>query len=377
MNTLKYSAIAVLLLLNNKTLFAQNEKLLNVVTTAVPSLRISSDARASAMGSVGIATSPEADAVYWNLGKLPFVETKGAVYVNYSPWLREWVSDMYKASVAGDYKLNENEAIHASVSYFNPGTLQFIDNNGDYLQTYRPNEFGIEAGYSRKLSDRLGLGIGIKYIRSNLANGIQNGVDYKPGNSIAADLGFFYDLRKQDKGGFSFGASLSNLGSKISYTSNESQKEFIPANLGVGVSYTYAFNELNKVSVALDINKLLVPTPPASGDSTGLMSYRNKSVVGSWFSSFSDAPDGLSEELKEFQISAGFEYWYNNQFALRTGYFYEDKRKGDRKYFSAGAGIRYNVFTLNFSYLVPSSKGTSKSPLSNTLQFGAAININN
>jgi hypothetical protein len=375
MNKLTYISILFLVLSANNAIQAQSSPTINVVTTAVPSLRISSDARSNAMGSAGIAISPDVNAVYWNLGKLPFTETTGAISANYSPWLSEWASDMYLASVAGYFKLSRNEAIHGLIRYFNLGNIQFTDGNGNHLQSAHPNEFGINIGYSKKLSERLGVGLGIQYIRSNLANGTQNGVEFKASNALAADLGFFYDLRKEDKAGWSFGAALSNLGSKISYTKNGSQKNFLPANLGIGTSYTKVFDDQNNLSFALDINKLLVPTAPASGDSVALVSYRNKSVAGSWFSSFSDAPGGFSEELKEWQISIGAEYWYNNQFALRAGYFYEDKMKGDRKYFSTGAGIKFNVFTVNFSYLAQTGKGINKNPLSNTLQFGVIINI--
>ena len=335
----------------------------NIVTTAVPFLRISTDAKASGMAATGIATTPDISAVYYNIGKLPFSSEKSVVNANYSPWLKSWSSDMYLASAGGYYKLNENEAIHGLIRYFNPGDLQFSDNNGNHLQSYHPNEFAVDMGYSRKLSDRIGLGIGIKYIRSDLARGTQNGQSYKAGNAVAADIGLYYNLRKENESGWSFGAQLSNLGSKISYSEN--QKAFIPANLGLGASYSKAFDEQNKLVLAVDMNKLLVPTSPA--DSAGAVAYSNKSVVGSWGSSFSDAA------LKTVQISVGAEYWYNNQFAIRAGYFYEDKSNGDRKYFSAGASIRYNVFTANFSYLAATANSSIKNPLSNTLLFGIAI----
>lgn len=375
MNQLKYiSTIVILFLSLNSNLFAQS-KVVNVVTTAVPFLRIGSDARANSMGATGIATAPDANAAYWNPGKIPFVQNKGEINANYTPWLREWASDMYLASASGYYKITDNEAIHGSLNYFKPGDLQFADNNGNHLQSYRPYEFGMNMGYSRKLTDKVALGLSLKYIHSNLANGIQNGQAYNAGNAFAADLGFYYDLKNDDQNGWAFGAALSNLGSKISYTDNQNQKNFLPANLGVGASYTKIINEDNKLSFGLDINKLLVPTPPASNDTIALDSYMNKAVVNSWFSSFTDAPGGFSEELREIQISIGAEYWYNNLFALRAGYFYEHKTKGDRKYFATGAGLRYSMCTINFSYLVPSQKGTSKNPLSNSIQVGVAIHL--
>jgi hypothetical protein len=345
-------------------------KSINVVTTAVPFLRTSHDATSSGMGSAGIATGPDINAIYWNLAKLPFSKSEGAICANYSPWLKAWSNDMYLASLGGYYKISEIEAIHGLVRYFNPGDLQFTDNNGNLLQSYHPNEWAIDVGYSRKLSDRIALGLAVRYIRSDLARGAQNEESFSPGNAIAADLGFYYNLKKENQDGWSFGAALSNLGSKISYSKNVAQKEFIPANLGLGASFTKSYNDQNKFTIAVDINKLLVPTTPK--DSSKLMTFKSKSVVGSWFSSFSDASGGLSEELREVQISLGAEYWYNNQFGIRGGYFYEDKTKGDRKYFSTGASIRYNVITANFSYLVPSG-GINKNPLSNTVLFG--INI--
>ena len=174
---------------------------------------------------------------------------------------------------------------------------------------------------------------------------------------------------------------MTNLGSKIAYTDNADQKDYIPANFGIGTTYTKVFDESNKISFGVDLNKLLVPTPPqstnnTSQDSANLVSYRNKSVIGSWFSSFGDAPGGFSEEIKEFQASIGAEYWYNNQFALRAGYFYEDKTKGNRRFFTTGVGIKYNIFGLNFSYLIPSGSGNAQNPLSNTLRFSLVFDFN-
>ena len=374
MNYLKKFSVALLLLSFCEFTNGQTNSI-NVVTTSVPFLRVSPDAKSAGMGATGIATTPDIDAVYYNISRLPFLTGKAQISANYSPWLKEWGKDMYLASVAAYYKLNEDEAVHCHLRYFNPGDLQFIDDKGNYLQTYKPNEFAIDFGYSRKLSEKIGIGLGLKYIRSDLAKGAQNGQSLKPANAIAADLGFYYNLKNANNEGWAVGAALTNLGSRISYSNDKSFKSFIPANLGIGVSYNKVINEQNVLNVGLDINKLLVPTQPMEGDSVALVSYKNKSTVNSWISSFSDAPGGFSEELREFQISAGVEYWYNNQFALRAGYFYENKFKGDRKFFSAGAGVKYSVITANFSYLVPTSKGTSKSPVSNTLQFGVAIDF--
>lgn len=355
--------------------YAQNTKQVNVVTTAVPFLRIAPDASANGMGNMGIATPAEANAVFWNPGKIPFAQKTSALVVNYSPWLAKWADDMYMASMGVYYKFGENEAIHGSLRYFDPGNLQFTDNNGSYLESVNPSEFDIEAGYSRKLSDKIGLGLTIKYIHSNIASSGADGSDYKAGNAVAGDLGFYFDSKNATGSGWAFGAALSNLGTKISYSNNAGERDFIPANLGLGTSYTKAFDEKNTLSVGLEINKLLVPTPPESGNTAALNSYRNKSVAGSWFSSFGDAPGGFSEELKEFQVSIGAQYWLNNFVAFRGGFFYENKSKGARNYFSTGIGIRYNLFTVNLAYLAQSSKNVSQHPLSNTLQFGLNIDL--
>lgn len=365
---------AVTLLMTGVSQQADAQERLNVVTTAVPFLRISPDARAGGMGDLALATSPDAASSYFNIGKVPFNTSNAGVNVTYTPWLKKLVNDVYLASLSGFYKLDENQAISASLRYFSLGSIQFTDFSGVNIGSQNPREFGIDASYSRKLSDRLGLGIGLKYINSNLANGPFNGTNYKAGNAVAGDLGLYYHGLNAEGSGWAFGVALSNLGTKIAYTDNANQKDYIPANLGLGTTYTKAFDESNKITFGIDINKLMVPTPPlATGDlavdTPKLADYRNKSVIGSWFSSFGDAPDGFSEELKEFQVSVGAEYWYNNQFALRAGYFHEDKTKGNRRYFTTGVGIKYNIFGLNFSYLIPTGSASNQNALANTLRF--------
>ena len=348
---------------------------INVVTTAVPFLRITPDARSGGMGDAGIATAPDANSGFVNLAKTPYNTKKWGIGLNYVPWLRDLsVNDVYLASIAGYYKLDDMQAITGSMRYFSLGNIQFTDNLGNDLQTFRPREFAIDAGYSRKLSKKNSLAIALRYINSNLASGTLNGVSYKSGSAVAADLHYYHNGAKENGSGLNWGATLSNLGSKISYTSDASQKDFIPANLGLGAAYTKVFDESNKVTFALDLHKLLVPTPPAVGDSAGLANYRKKGVVSSWFSSFGDAPGKGSEEIKEINGSIGAEYWYNNQFAFRAGYFYENPAKGNRKYFTVGAGLKYNVFDLNFAYLFPSGNGVNRNPLSNTWRFGLIFN---
>jgi hypothetical protein len=344
---------------------------INVVTSAVPFLRISPDARAGGMGDLGVATSTDANAQFYNLSKYAFAESKSGIGLTYTPWLKDLgLNDVYMTTLAGYYKLDDVQAISGSLRYFSLGNIQFTDNLGNDLNSFRPREFAIDGGYSRKLSDQLSLGVAIRYINSNLAGGAAvNGVSYKAGQSVAGDITLFYTTMNETGSGWNFGAAFTNLGTKIGYTDDASQKDFIPANMGLGAVYTKTFQEVHKVSFGLDVMKLMVPTPPELGDSAGLVEYRSQGVVPSWFTSFADAPGGFSEELQEFYFAMGGEYWYNNQFAFRLGYFHENENKGNRQYFTMGAGIKYNIFGLNFSYLIPSGSGVNRNPLSNTIRF--------
>jgi hypothetical protein len=386
----RFTAAVTLLLTGGVSLKAQDR--INVVTTAVPFLRISPDARAGGMGDLAIATSPDASSSYFNLGKVPFNSIKGGINVTYTPWLKKLVNDVYLASLSGYYKIDDLQAISGSLRYFSLGDIQFTDENGNIGSTGRPREFGVDLGYSRRLSDRTGVGVGLKYINSNLAQGYAGtgGNVYKAGSAVAADLGFYHNRQNEAGQGWSFGVALSNLGSKIAYTDNADQKDFIPANLGLGTTYTRVLDESNKFTIGLDFNKLLVPTPPefdpnpsydpaiTEANTQKAREYRQQGVLSSWFKSFADAPNGASEEFKEFQMSVGAEYWYNNQFAVRAGYFHEDQTKGNRRYFTTGVGLKYNVFGLNFSYLIPSGgTGSNQNPLSNTLRFSLVFDLDN
>jgi len=352
----------------------------NTVTTAVPFLRISPDARSGAMGDVGIAIDPDANAQYWNVSKLPFAAKKYGVSATYTPWLKDLVPDIYLAYLSGFAKFgeNDNQTISTSLRYFSLGEINYTDIDANPIGTGKPNEFAWDIGYARKLSEFLSAGISFRYINSSIASGLgatSPGIEYKPGNAFGADLGVYYN-KKTDIDEFraskiALGAVLSNVGSKISYTST--RKDFIPINLGLGGAYTYKADAYNEVTFALDFNKLLVPTPidTNTNPNTGPDYYipADKGVVSGMLGSFGDAPGGFSEELREIQISAGAEYWYQQQFAVRAGYFYENKLKGDRKYFTVGVGVRYNVFGLNFAYLIPSGSGINRNPLSNTFRF--------
>lgn len=372
---MKLSAVLIMGLAGVAPVRAQDS--INVVTTAVPFLRISPDARAGGMGDLALATSPDASSSFFNLGKVAFNTIPGGINLTYTPWLKKLVNDVYLASVAGYFKIDDIQAISGSLRYFSLGNIQFTDQYGQLQGEGRPREFGVDIGYSRKLTDQTGLGVGLKYINSNLAAGASSpSGSYKAGNAVAADLGLYHNRQNDAGQGWAFGVALTNLGSKISYTNNADQKDFIPANLGLGTTYTHVIDESNKISFGLDLNKLLVPTPPRLSNPQALQEYRNKGVMSSWVSSFGDAPGGFEEEVKEFQISTGAEYWYNNQFAMRAGYFYEDRTKGNRRFFTTGVGIKYNVFGLNFSYLIPSGgTGSNQNPLSNTLRFSLVFDL--
>jgi hypothetical protein len=353
---------------------------LNVVTSAVPFLRISPDARAGGMGDVGIATNPDANSAYWNLAKTPFAKARSGISFTYTPWLKDLgLNDVYLASGTGYYKLSDDEALSATLRYFSLGNIEFTDFAGNTLNSFRPRELGVDFGWSRKLNEKLSLGVALRYVSSSLANGTYGGVTYKTGNAVSGDISLYHDGAGKEGTGLSYGVVLSNLGSKIGYTNDANNKDYIPANLGLGIAYTSVFDESNRITFALDANRLLVPTPPlatgnTSTDSASLAAYRTKSVINSYFSSFGDA-GGAGNELKKFQISLGAEYVYNEQFAVRAGYFYEDVSQGNRKYFTAGVGLKYNVIGINLSYLVPSGQGITRNPLSNTLRFGITFDL--
>ena len=375
--TLKLAALAFLI---GGTTYVKaqsiSDKTNNVVTTAVPMLRISPDARSTGMGETGIATAADAYSNFWNLGKTPFAKQKGSIGVTYTPWLNDLnLKDVYIASLAGYYKLDDNQALSLGLRYFSLGDIQFTDQSGQDLGSNRPREYTVEGGYSRKLGPKSGLGIGVRYISSNLANGTYNGVNYKKGSSVAADLHFFHNGAAESGEGFNYGITLSNLGSKISYTDDNAQKDFIPANLGLGGAYTKVFDADSKLTFAVDLNKLLVPTPDTAAAS--IASYRSQSVVSSWGKSLVNAPGGGSEKIREVTASIGAEYWYKEQFAFRAGYFYESPLKGNRRYATVGAGLKYNVIGLNLSYIFPSGSGISRNPLSNTVRFSLLFNIDN
>ena len=350
---------------------------LNTITTAVPFLLISPDSKAGAMGDVGVATNPDANSLHWNPAKFSFVEDEVGFAVSYVPWLRALVPDINLSYLAGYKKLNDKETVAMELRYFTLGDITFTDVIGNNLGQYKPSEFAIASAYSRKLSDLFSLAISGRYIYSNLTGGQSaGGITTNAGQSIAADVAGYYrkTIRISEKDmDLAFGANISNIGSKISYTET-STKDFIPINLRLGTALSTEIDDYNKISFAFDINKLLVPTPPQYNDSIeGQIDFGkdpNVSVVSGVFQSFGDAPGGFNEEFREINFSLGTEYWYADQFAVRAGYFNEHDTKGGRKFFTFGSGVKYNVFALDFSYLINASRSINGSnPLANTMRF--------
>jgi hypothetical protein len=354
----------------------------NTITTAVPFLSITPDSRAGGMGDAGVGTTPDLSSQHWNPAKYVFMESEMGVSLSYSPWLRALVDDMNLAYLVGYKKIDDVQTVSSSLRYFSLGDIMFTSEFGEFMGQQSPNEFAIDLGYSRLLSEVFSGSVAVRYIRSDLTGGqLINGVESKAGNSYAADVAFYYynEFRANRRDNiFSAGINIQNIGAKISYTDGE-VKDFIPTMLKLGASYTSELDQYNKFTFAFEANKLLVPTPPK--DTTlfeeGAVIYpgginSDKSVIAGIFSSFGDAPGGMKEELQEINLSAGVEYWYNNQFALRAGYFYEHENKGNRKFLTAGAGFRMNVFALDFSYLLPTQRNH---PLENTLRFTLSFDV--
>jgi len=347
----------------------------NTILTAVPFLRIVSDARSGAMGDVGIGLSPDANAMHFNQSKLVMADKPLGISATYTPWLRALgLNDVYLAYLTGYYKIDKDQAIGIGLRYFSLGDIAFTNEQGESIGNGRPNEFEVTAAYSRRLAEKLTAAVGAKFIYSNLASGQEvDGQVIDAGKAGAADFSFTYNTdmevnsRKSD---LTLGIAVSNIGSKITYTNAANgQKDFLPTNLGIGGAWTLNFDEYNSLTIASDFNKLLVPSPcpDCDDDQDGIPDWRQESPISGIFSSFNDAPNGFDEELKEISYSVGLEYWYDKQFAVRTGYFSESRTKGDRHFFTVGLGLKYNVFGLNFSYLVPTTN--QRNPLDNTLRF--------
>jgi hypothetical protein len=357
----------------------------NTITTAVPFLLICPDSKQGGMGEVGAATPADGSSIHWNVAKMAFAEKKGGASISVTPWLKALVPDIYLYYVSGYSKINKRQAIGASMRYFSLGNITFTDISGNTTGQFRPNEFAVDLAFSQKLSDVFSIGIAGRYVRSNLTGNysLSNGQATKAGTAGAVDLGLYYQSKKLDVGDkkaiATVGLAFTNIGSKVSYSV---QKDFIPMNLRLGAGLKINIDDYNTFGIYGDINKLLVPTPPVylktatgsdsvssvTGEKIILAGKDNRSVgiTKGMLQSFNDAPGGSSEELKEINYSVGFEYWYAKTFAVRAGYFNESKTKGNRKFFTAGIGLRYNVFGLDMAYLIPI---TQRNPLQNTLRF--------
>jgi len=333
----------------------------NAITTAVPFLLISPDARHAALGDGGVATTPDANSAYWNAAKLVFTEKEFGGSLSYTPWLGKIVNDMSVSYLSGFYKITREQAVAVSMKYFDLGDIEFRDINNNPTGEFNPREFSFDATYSRKLTENFSLGLTGRYISSNLTAGYI-GSDAKTAHSVAADVGVFYtkDLKGAKSSNLSLGGSISNIGAKITYT-DDNNKNFLPVNLRLGGAFKTELDPYNSLTFVLDFNKLMVPTPSADGNN------QDKPLLKGMFGSFSDAPGGAKEEFQEITTSVGIEYWYNQLFAGRIGYFNESINKGNRKYFTAGIGFRKNVFGFDIAYLVPTNK--RESPLAETVRF--------
>ena len=353
---------------------------LNAIQTVVPFITIAPDSRAGAMGDVGAATSPDIYSQHWNPAKYAFIDGNAGVGISYSPWLRNLVPDINIAYLTGYYRIDEKQVASASLLYSSLGDVHFTDDYGNLERTFKPNELAFDLGYSRIFAEHFSGGIAFRFIYSNLTGGSYSGGDAtKAGTSFAADISGYYNNTVSmfgKDGEVGLGVNFSNIGSKMSY-SDDQASDFIPMNLRLGGSGTIEIDEFNKLTLAVDFNKLLVPTPPkySSSNPDSIIAGKdpNVSVPIAIFQSFYDAPGGFGEELREWTASIGLEYWYSDQFALRAGYFHENESKGNRKYFTAGAGFKLRGFTIDFSYLMPT---VSNHPLARTLRFSLAFDIN-
>lgn len=362
-----------------------------VIITAVPFLNFAPDSRHSGMGDVGVATSPDANSAHWNAGKLAFIEDDMGFSLSYSPWLGRLVPDMSLNYLTGYKRIDNVSAFGLDLRYFNMGDIQLTDTRGNPLGDFSPRDIAIGGTYSRKLSDNLSLGISARFIHSNLSGNLSSagGNESRPGVSIGTDVGVYHtsEIILSDKeANFSWGVNLSNIGPKITYNSAE-DLDYLPTNLKFGSALQIPMDELNTITLALDFNKMLVPTPPLyEVDENGqlvLDPNTNEPVIAAgkdptrplisgMFGSPFDAPDGFREEIQEVMVSFGTEYSYDDKFALRAGYFYENPKKGGRRYFTMGVGFKFNRLGFDFSYLVPQ---VQNHPLAETLRFTLLYNV--
>ena len=352
----------------------------NPVEHAVISQTIAPDARAAGLGDVGCATDPDVNSQAWNLAKYPFCISRAGVSLNYTPWLRQLVSDIDLAYVAGYYRIGDYGALSASLRYFSLGEVYTDINGEDASMTVKPYEMAVDVGYSRMLSESFSIGAAIRWIYSDLRYDYSE--DSKPASAFAADLGIYYNkyvMLGNRECQLGLGLHASNIGSKISYYGDE-ESQFLPANLRLGASLMVPINEWNRFTIAADANKLMVPTVPVQGVDENNSDYQDRvrrqysdvSSINGIFKSFSDAPGGFKEELQEIQWSVGAEYVYNDKFTIRAGYHHEAEAKGNRKYFTVGGGFRMSVFSLDVGYVISTAQNN---PLDRTLRFTLAFDM--
>lgn len=348
----------------------------NPVLTAVPFLTISPDARHSAMGDAGVATSPDANAQHWNPSKYLFVQDQFGVSLSYTPWLRDLVDGINMAYLAGYYRIDNNQVIGSSFRYFAMGDIKLVDQSGTFQNMVSPNEFAFDVSYSRRLSENWSGGVAFRYIRSDLFSGLTAEAN-EAMSSFAADISFFRTkswMSENNKNrSLAYGINISNIGGKMD------DELFLPTNLRLGTSFATDLSTNHMLSFSLDLNKLLVPTPSQSieTDSEGGIiilpnDNSNQSAIGGIFSSFGDAPGGFKEEMQEINIGLGAEYTYHQQFSLRMGYFYENEFKGNRNFVTTGVGMKLKSFAIDLSYIIPT---INNSPMANTFRFSLLMNI--
>jgi hypothetical protein len=381
---MKYTPLLVLaFLFVTKNTFAQDDR--RVITTGVPFLLIAADARSAGMGDQGVATPVDAFSQQWNAAKYAFSETKSGIGLSYTPYLRELVTDINLANLSYFNRINRRSAVAASIRYFGLGGVEFRDTAEQVAREVEPNEFAVDLSYSLRLSEEFSMAVTGRFINSNLR--FPTGVaDASGASSFGADIAMFYrseeKFYKDFNGRWRGGVSISNIGPKIKYD-DAGDENFLPTNFKAGVGFDFILDPSNTIGVHLEVNKLLVPTPPAierneQGQITtesqrALEDYRNASAIGSIFSSFADAPDGFSEELKEITWALGAEYWFEDSFALRLGYFNESEEKGFRQFMTMGLGFKYSTVNIDASYLF--STTAVQNPLEGTLRFGLTFNI--
>lgn len=372
--------VHVVLLLAGHSLHAQDKSdTFNPVLSGVTSLAIAPDARAGAMGDVGAATDPDVNSQYWNPAKYPFTISRAGLSMSYTPWLRKLVNDIALMNATGYYRIGDYQAISASLNYFSLGDVPVRESSTDPGYTIKPYEMSFDVAYSRMLSETFSAAVAMRYIHSDM--GKFEGTDVQPGSAFAADLAIYwnrYVVFGQRECNWALGVNVSNVGTKISY-SGGNRSLFLPTNLRIGTSLLCPINEYNTFAISFDANKLLVPSFPRKKEGeaedeyqTRLDDYYNTSSISGIFKSFSDAPGGFKEELQEIQLGFGAEYTYHNQFSLRAGYHYENKNKGNRSYYTVGAGFRMSVFSLDAGYLISSSQSN---PLDQTLRFSLSFDM--